>query len=808
MPLGLLGRDRELAALTDAMDRPGVVAVVGTAGVGKSSLVRAALPGRSHRLGAALSLLRQRPYVPLESAMRVRLSGTPDEVAEEVVGRCDGLLVVEDLHWAHELTVEVLAHLAEAVPVVVTARPELGAAAAALVEASVRIDLGPLGAATAERLARRLHPGLDDEGRGQLLRLAAGNPLLLERLAEDGGAVSATLRDAMAERLRDLPPARRRALGALALLGRPAPPALVGLDARDRPDLVVADGDELAFGHAALASGVADLLGPDERHDIHAELADRLDDAEAAGHELAAGRPGRAAARAEAAAAGIANAVERAELLQLASGATEAAGGDASTLRARAAAAFVDGGRWRAAVAEAAQVAASDGVVASDAALAEGRARWCMGEVDEARRLFDRAAALAAADDLHRQARIAVERAGLEVRDRRTGCVDIAAEAVRIAERSGTEVLRARGTLGVALLFEGRDGWEQKLRGVMSDAALAGETDAEAAAAYHLVSALGFHGRFAEAVALGREQVERTTRAGLGRWTTHFQHAALMHRSVSGTDHAALLADADRALAGHRLFRNRFQAHLAKLMALLELGRLDEASAAADALDAERGGSAEAAVVLGAMWAELAWHRDDLDLARESLALGRSVLDAYFGLHLLTERTAAHVLLGHGQPVEPVLPTTAMPAWWPALIELDGLRLLADGDVRAGVAGLGQAAEQWRAMQVARWAVRAGTAAVEAQPRPGIRPSPRAAWIDLARSAGLAGTLRRLGVPVHPALTLTEEAVLRHVAAGATSREVAEAMGIAPGTVDQHVESARRKLGAATRLEAAMAVGP
>jgi DNA-binding CsgD family transcriptional regulator len=274
-------------------------------------------------------------------------------------------------------------------------------------------------------------------------------------------------------------------------------------------------------------------------------------------------------------------------------------------------------------------------------------------------------------------------------------------------------------------------------------------------------------------------------------------------------DPVTVVSDADRQLEARRLFRNRFQVHLAKVLGLLDLGRMDDARAACDALDRERGDGTEPAVALAAAWCELAWHTDDPALARKALDLGRSVADAYFGIHLLTERTAALVLHLHGDVVAPLLPRVSMPAWWPALHELEALRLLSAGDPVAGSQEMQRAADHWEAMHVHRWAVRAGVLASELASAVGDRDAParRRRYVELARRTGVAGTLRRLGHAVHPDLTPTEEAVLQQVARGATTREVADQLRMSPATVDQHVESARHKLGAATRLEAALRIG-
>lgn len=202
-------------------------------------------------------------------------------------------------------------------------------------------------------------------------------------------------------------------------------------------------------------------------------------------------------------------------------------------------------------------------------------------------------------------------------------------------------------------------------------------------------------GRFAEAVEIGERQLARTEAAGLGRWSSHLEQAALIHRMLTDRDRRPIVARAERALATHRTFRNRYQLHLAKALVMLELGELEEAARVAKQLGEERKVSPEATVVCGMLWAELAWHRDDLDLAHQALEVGRSAVDAYFGVHTLTERTVAHVRHGHGLAPEPVLPAISMPAWGPALIELDGLQRLAAGDHAAAEAALERAAAGW-----------------------------------------------------------------------------------------------------------------
>ena len=132
--LELLERSGELAALTEALaavTAPGegrLVLVSGEAGIGKTALVRAFCGARRRAglSGACERAATPRPLGPLldiavetagELAASGRRGGAPGEVAR---GRCSPscasptVLVLEDLHWADEATLDVLRLLAAA----------------------------------------------------------------------------------------------------------------------------------------------------------------------------------------------------------------------------------------------------------------------------------------------------------------------------------------------------------------------------------------------------------------------------------------------------------------------------------------------------------------------------------------------------------------------------------------------------------------------------------------------------------------------------------------------------------------------
>ncbi len=152
------------------------------------------------------------------------------------------LLVLDDVHWADEASVEVLAHVLRrpaprglVVALAHRSRQGRGRMAAAL-EAAVRrglvehIELGPL----AESDAVALLPRDTDPARAHLLcSMSGGNPFYLEQLAragtpgrgagpaQDDLAVPAAVIAALSVELDGLPPAERTLLESGALVGEP-----------------------------------------------------------------------------------------------------------------------------------------------------------------------------------------------------------------------------------------------------------------------------------------------------------------------------------------------------------------------------------------------------------------------------------------------------------------------------------------------------------------------------------------------------------------------------------------------------------
>ena len=192
----------------------------------------------------------------------------------------------------------------------------------------VRLDLEPLSAEEARRLAELLAPS-DERRFAAIAEESGGSPFLIGELArhlgERGAAsVGASLTDAVAARAERLSPAARRVLELVCVAGRPLERGFVlraaGVGERGRPLLSVlghvrllrnaslSDKRMVEAYHDRIAESLLAYLAPSDLRDRHAALADALLDAPEPDpelvfvHALGAGRRDEASGWAERAA--------------------------------------------------------------------------------------------------------------------------------------------------------------------------------------------------------------------------------------------------------------------------------------------------------------------------------------------------------------------------------------------------------------------------------------------------------------------------------------------------------------------------
>jgi Fe2+ or Zn2+ uptake regulation protein len=248
MPAALLERSTQLAALDErlAVVRAGgggrLVLVGGEAGIGKTALVRAfCARAQAPRVlwGACDALFTPRPLGPLldvaeQAGGALAALGddgtTPSALVVALAGelrrRRGTVVVIEDLHWADEATLDSVRLLARRIDglhalVLATFRDDLER------DHPLRVVLGEISTATAERM--RVAPlsvdavaalaGAQGVDAAELHRTTAGNPFFVtEVLAAGGAEVPDSVRDAVLARAARLDPGARRVLEAVAIV--------------------------------------------------------------------------------------------------------------------------------------------------------------------------------------------------------------------------------------------------------------------------------------------------------------------------------------------------------------------------------------------------------------------------------------------------------------------------------------------------------------------------------------------------------------------------------------------------------------
>ena len=812
----LLERDDLLARLDELRGEGGrLVFVGGEAGVGKTSLVRefAARAG-DVRLGSCENLAAPTPLGPF---LDVGLEpGEPRAVATAALAR-GGALLLEDVHWADDASLDVLRVLGRRVEgsgafVVATYRDDEVTG-----DHPLRIVLGELTSSRgvvrlevprltldAVRVLAEPH-GADPEA---IHRLTLGNAFFVTEILASGPVpLPATVRDAVLARAALLDEDTRRLLEAVAVVPRRAevrllehvvPSQVAQLDAALASGVLRADGDAVAFRHELARLAVEGEIPLYRRRDLHVAILRALE----AGGDLS-----RLAHHAEE--AGDVEAVLR--------HAPEAARVAAAASSHREAAA-----QYRRALRHA------DGLPPRDRAdLLDGYAEEALltGLYEES--VEAREAALALYRELGDALKTGETLSRLTNANTRLGrnqrAEETSREAIEILEElpRGRELAWAYAVQAYARMLS-RDNEEGVAWGrkAVEAARAAGDREVEAYGLNMTGTSLLMAGRIDEGVA----ELERSLALASGSAHEVFQMSALnmlgtglgemmeldaaerwLHRCIDFSEAHELWPVYPRAwLALVHVYRGRWDegaalagtvlrgAHdpISRVSALIALGRVRARRGdpgVSDALDealelAAPGGHLQRLGHIHCARAEAAWLAGDAAKAAEE---ARAVYDlALEKRHLWFAGELAYWQWKAGALDE-------APGWI-----AQPYRLQLDGETQA-------AAAAWRARLCPYEAARTladaeDESALQELERLGARPLAA----ELRRRLGLRGP--REATRANPAgLTERELEVLALVAEGLQNREVAARLVLSTRTVDHHVSAVLRKLGAHTRGEAA-----
>jgi DNA-binding CsgD family transcriptional regulator/tetratricopeptide (TPR) repeat protein len=823
-------RDAEVAALhgalTGARRGAGTVVVIGgEAGAGKSSLIRAfldAVPDGVRVLaGACDDLLAARALAPLREAVR-RVPGpladaldgpvadVPD-AAEAQLAAGPTVLVVDDLHWADDATLDVLRHLGRRIaglPAVLVlgvrtealtpehpAQALLGSLAGGPV---VHLDLAPLSPAavaamSGERDTSRLH------------RITGGNPFFVsECLAAGPGRLPESVAEAVGVRVAQLSPATVAAVQRLSVVPTAVDlvlaKALLGeelaalAEAEERGVVEVRTGG-LEFRHELARQAVVALLPELRRRSLHADVVAALrelgatDTEQIVHHAVAAGDAETVLEFAPVAAQAAADrSSHRQALAHL-----EAAAVYADRLPPAERVRLLDDLAWQLYIAQrfaesvttgrrAVALAVGLGDARTEAALSVRLSRYLLmaGEVEEAERLYDRAAALlGGAGPPAARAALAVHGAALLVLTSRIAeARPLLDAALSLAVEADLPEVQA-----LALAYRG-------LVRVEAGELAAGVAEVRAALA------LALDRRYDEAAArvytnLAEMLHVLDDRAALADAVAEGQRFCTERGLVQGT----MLLDMQRQVLA--LWAGDLDAAERGLRELV--GRSRTTAAFAPKVDAwlgrvlARRGDPAAAQLVRSAWDESCRQRHPMGVVYSGLALAEW---AWLAGDVSAAREVADTL-------RPML--VSGPGWAAPRAEL--ARILA----RAGLpdelsAGGGPAPAGDPYEQALDLGFSGDTDAM-------VR-----AWVELdamgahAPAALVRHALRDRGmtrlprgrtpVPSASGLTRRQHDVLRLVADGATNAEIAQRLGLSVRTVDHHVSSILARLGVRTRAAA------
>jgi DNA-binding CsgD family transcriptional regulator/tetratricopeptide (TPR) repeat protein len=320
----LIERDEYIADLQKHLDaaRSGhgqLVFLGGEAGVGKTTLIAAfadTIPadvvvrrGACDNITTAAALGSMVEAVPEIADELIDGSAVPRlrlfRRIRDLLAESPTVLLLEDVHWADEATLELLRFLGRRIndiPVLVVCTfrvdevgPEHGLTLVlgdlATSRATTQVSLPPLSAAGVRQLVEQSGSVLDA---AELHDRTGGNPFYVtEVLASESTTVPSTVRDAVVARTSQLSPAARTVLSTVAVLGhRPEIDRVVAvsqesLDAVDeclRSGVLVGEGDRVAFRHELARLAVLQSIPRAVSSDLHARALSELQERSSRDH--------------------------------------------------------------------------------------------------------------------------------------------------------------------------------------------------------------------------------------------------------------------------------------------------------------------------------------------------------------------------------------------------------------------------------------------------------------------------------------------------------------------------------------------
>jgi DNA-binding CsgD family transcriptional regulator/tetratricopeptide (TPR) repeat protein len=299
-------RVRLEAALTAARTGAGrIISIEGEAGIGKTSLALQFVA--AHRndaqvfVGGCEQLSTPEPLGPLrdierDSRGRFAVSATSqlatfnDLLRLLTSARDPGLLLIEDIHWADDATLDLFRYLGRRIRTARTlliatfrndetpSRARLAALWADMpADCRERVELQRLSpAAVAELAARGEHAAVPE-----IYEVTGGNPFhITEYLATGRSAVPRSVRDATLARTAHLSSRARHTLDCASIFPRHIDQSLLSVIAHDaehtgveecmRAGMLLAAGDALAFRHELARRAVHEAMSPLRRRELHA----------------------------------------------------------------------------------------------------------------------------------------------------------------------------------------------------------------------------------------------------------------------------------------------------------------------------------------------------------------------------------------------------------------------------------------------------------------------------------------------------------------------------------------------------------